>query len=141
MISALTILLFSSHFIGIIFERKFGLLGEISTLVAAGWENEGRAWKAPKISKTPVYRLYNSNAGDHHYTTSTSEKDSLVKAGWKYEGIGWYSDDAKGVPLHRLYNPNCVGAGSHHYTTSAAEKDNLINVGWKYEGIAWYGMK
>ena len=113
---------------------------EISTLVTAGWKNEGVAWKAPETSKTPVYRLYNPNAGDHHYTTSKPEKDSLENAGWKYEGIGWYSDDSKGVPLHRLYNPNAT-TGSHHYTTSASEKDNLVKAGWKYEGIAWYGMK
>ena len=114
-------------------------LQEIDNIVAAGWINEGLAWKAPVSSKTPVYRLYNPNAGDHHYTTSASERDSLVQAGWKSEGIGWYSDDDKGVMLHRLYNPNAA-TGSHHYTTSSSEKDNLVTAGWKYEGTAWYGI-
>ena len=113
---------------------------EVANLVAAGWANEGLAWKAPEKSSIPVYRLYNENAGDHHYTMSTAERDSLVSAGWKYEGIGWYSDENKGVALYRLYNPNAV-AGSHHYTTSAAERDNLIKAGWQSEGLAWYGVK
>ena len=94
-----------------------------------------RAW-----SNTPVYRLYNPNAGDHHYTPSEQEKENLVAAGWQYEGIGWYSDDAKGIGLHRLYNPN-ADAGAHHYTTSDVEKDDLVAAGWQYEGIGWYGMK
>ena len=91
-------------------------------------------------SDTPVYRLYNPNAGDHHYTTSAAEKDNLVKVGWRYEGIGWYSTGNEGQPLYRLYNPNAK-AGSHHYTTNAAERDNLKKLGWRDEGIAWYGGK
>ena len=80
------------------------------------------------------------NAGDHHYTTSETERDNLIMVGWKDEGIGWYSDDSKGTALHRLYNPNAQ-AGSHHYTTSVSEKNNLVSAGWRYEGTAWYGMK
>lgn len=112
---------------------------ERDNLVAAGWQNEGVAWKAPVTSNTPVYRLFNPNGPDHHYTISEEERDNLVNLGWQLEGIGWYSDDAKGVPLHRLYNPN-ANAGSHHYTTSVEEKDNLVSIGWIYEGEAWYGV-
>ena len=92
-------------------------------------------------SKTPIYRLYNPNVGDHHYTSSTEEQEMLVKAGWKDEGIGWYADDAEGMPMYRLYNPNCVGAGSHHYTSNAKEKAHLISIGWKDEGIGFYACK
>jgi hypothetical protein len=95
---------------------------------------------APKTSKTPVYRLYNPNAGDHHYTTSAGEKDSLVKAGWNYEGIGWYSDDAQTVPVYREYNPNAK-SGAHNFTTNKDEDTMLANAGWNQEGIAWYGVK
>jgi len=59
-------------------------------------------------SKTPVYRLYNKNVGDHHYTTSEKERDHLVKVGWRDEGIGWYSDDSKRTPVYRQYNPRAV---------------------------------
>lgn len=48
---------------------------------------------------TPVYRLYNPNAGDHHYTVEIGEKDHLISVGWKYEEIDWHSDDNKAVRL------------------------------------------
>ena len=110
---------------------------EKSTLVRAGWKDEGIGWIAPEKSNTPVYRLYNENAGDHHYTMNASERDGLIGAGWKDEGTGWYSDDDKTVPLYREYNPNAV-AGTHNYTTDKAEHDKLVRLGWKDEGIGWY---
>lgn len=88
-----------------------------------------------------MYRLYNPNAGDHHYTGSETEKNDLVNPGWKYEGISWYSaPKTSGKPLYRLYNPNCTGAGAHHYTASTKERDGLVKLGWKYEDIGWYGV-
>lgn len=92
-----------------------------------------------------MYRLYSGT--DHHYTTSTVERDYLVSVGWDDEGVGWYSDDAQGVPLHREFNPNVDpsapfnNSGSHNYTTSEAERDYLVSIGWRYEGVGWYGMK
>ncbi|WP_367614321.1 hypothetical protein [Allobaculum sp. Allo2] len=86
-----------------------------------------------------MYRLYNPNAGDHHYTPDPQEYIFLQNAGWQSEGIGWYSDDARGQALLRLYNPNTTGAGAHHYTTDAHERDYLQNIGWKDEGVGWYG--
>ena len=29
-----------------------------------------------------MYRLYNPNSGEHHYTTSRSERDNLISIGW-----------------------------------------------------------
>ena len=84
---------------------------------------------------SPVYRLYNRNAGDHHYTLHAYEKDNLIKKGWRYEGISWYSGGSN--VLQRLYNPNAK-AGSHHYTLNVNEKNNLVSKGWKYECVAWY---
>ncbi|MBR4456108.1 MAG: hypothetical protein IKS32_07770, partial [Solobacterium sp.] len=84
--------------------------------------------------------LYNPNVGDHHYTSSTEERDMLVKAGWKAEGIGWYADDAEGMPMYRLYNPNAV-TGTHHYTSSEEEQKHLISLGWVDEGIGFYACK
>lgn len=66
----------------------------------------------------PVFRLYNPNAGDHHYTMDAKEKDGLIRAGWTYEGIGWYSDLKEGTPVYRVYNPN-ARTGSHHFTTDS----------------------
>lgn len=111
----------------------------------AGWRYEGVGWTAPKISSTPVYRLYSGT--DHHYTTSAEERDNLINVGWKDEGVGWYSDDAKGQALYRQYNPNVNpkakrnNSGSHNYTTSKAENDQLVKAGWHEEGIGWYGVE
>ncbi|MFV0528561.1 MAG: hypothetical protein ACK5MN_07600 [Lachnospiraceae bacterium] len=111
-------------------------------LIQVGWKYEGVAWTAPQTG-APVYRVYNQNSGEHHYTMSAAEKSNLTNLGWKDEGIGWYSDTSKRVPLYRLYNPNAKGqfeAGGHHYTKSGVERNSLITVGWLFEGIAWYGV-
>ena len=112
-----------------------------------GWNYEGIGWIAPSESERPVYRLYNKNGGEHHYTVDPAEKTMLVSLGWNDEGIGWYSaQDAEGdplenaAPLYRQYNPNAY-ANNHNYTTSRAENDWLVSLGWKAEGIGWYGMK
>ena len=86
-----------------------------------------------------LYRLYNPNNGDHHYTTDANEYRTLPSCGWRQEGVAWYSDDAKGQPLYRLFNPN-ASVGTHHYTADANEKNVLSSIGWRYEGVAWYGM-
>ena len=112
---------------------------ERDNLVSLGWNNEGDAWNAPATSSTPVYRLYNPNAGEHHYTMSAEERDNLVSLGWNDENIGWYSDDAQSVPLYRVYNPNEF-ANNHHYTASVEERDWLVSLGWNDEDIAWYGL-
>ena len=105
-----------------------------------GWVYEGLGWTAVKLSAEPVYRLYNENGGEHHYTLNAGEKDALVKAGWSYEGIGWYSDPGKTFPLYREYNPNMFSC-NHNYTTNKKEHDYLVANGWNDEGIAWYALK
>lgn len=95
---------------------------------------------APAESSSPVYRLYNPNAGDHHYTLSSTERDRLVALGWKDEGIGWYSDTEQTVPVYRQYNPNAM-TGSHNFTTNENEDQGLRKLGWSREGIDWYAAK
>jgi hypothetical protein len=96
-------------------------------------------WVAPSEG-TPVFRVYNPFAGDHHYTTSAAERDHLVSVGWNDEGVGWCSAGEDGVPLWRQYNPNAV-AGAHNYTVSEAERDHLVSIGWHDEGVGWYGLE
>lgn len=83
-----------------------------------------------------MFRLYNSNSGEHFYTSSKKEGNKLVDVGWKYEGKAWIAPTS-GDPVYRLYNGN---TGDHHYTMSKKERDNLIRVGWKDEGIGWYSL-
>lgn len=141
---------------------------EKNVLVGLGWQDEGIGWVAPNKDQkieynpaakiSPVYRLYNPNAGDHHYTKDSRERDALVSAGWKSEGIGWYTPDTNFVydsadtgnkfkmtvtrlDLFREYNPNAKAAGSHNYTLNEAENDFLCSIGWIPEGIAWSSLK
>ncbi|MFV0529668.1 MAG: glucosaminidase domain-containing protein [Lachnospiraceae bacterium] len=69
---------------------------ERNNLVKLGWKNEGIGWYSASSKGVPLYRLYNKNAtgqyeaGAHHYTVTTTERDTLIGLGWKSEGIGWY---------------------------------------------------
>lgn len=82
-----------------------------------------------------MYRLYNTNSGEHFYTGDVKEYEQLKKAGWKDEGTGWIAPRKSSLPVYRLYNAN---EGDHHYTMSQNERRNLIRAGWKDEGIGWY---
>jgi len=86
------------------------------------------------VESIPMFRLYNPNTGEHHYTGSVVERDMLVEAGWNYEGVAWNAPVEYGEPVCRYYNPN---TGDHHYTMCATEGEELIEAGWIYEGVAW----
>ena len=79
-------------------------------------------------------------AGDHFYTTSTTERDNTVaNDGYHYEGIASYVYDvqqAGTAAFYRLFSP---GSGDHFYTTSTIERDNAVtNDGYNSEGVACY---
>ena len=105
----------------------------------SGWYYEDVAWNAPTKGGDPVFRLYNPNSGEHHYTLNADERDILIDVGWIYEGESWRSNTGgNGTPVYRLYNPNAQ-TSSHHYTTSVGEREHLLLNGWRDEGIGWYG--
>lgn len=81
-----------------------------------------------------VYRLYDPNARQHHYTTDHDEAQSLVNAGWNAETVT-FASARDGKPVYRVYNPN---TGAHHFTADIAERDHLVSVGWNDEEIGWY---
>lgn len=91
-----------------------------------------------EVREVPEYlvlrRLYNSNSGEHFYSSEPQEIEFLKKAGWSDEGDAWNAPYKTGRPVYRLYNPN---AGDHHYTLSETERDYLVAHGWKDEGIGW----
>lgn len=86
------------------------------------------------LAKTPMYRLYNPNSGEHFYTGSEVERDYLTSLGWQYEGIAWHAPIFSGAPVYRTMNPN---SGDHHYTMSWEEVEMLEEEGWLYEGVCW----
>lgn len=92
---------------------------------------------AEKVSKIPIYRVYNPNSGEHLHTMNGNERDMLVGIGWRNEGISMYVTDS-GKELYRLYNPN---SGEHFYTSDIGERDFLVTARWNDEGIAWYVLE
>ena len=90
-----------------------------------------------RYEKTPMYRVYNPNSGEHFYTASEEERDHLINVGWKDESIGWYAPVNGGQDVFRLYNAN---SGDHHYTLNPEERSELIRMGWKDEGIGWKSL-
>lgn len=102
-------------------------------LIAAGWNDEGVAWTAPKSAEIAVYRMYNPGNGDHLYTQDFNNCCDLQEAGWVYEGVPFFTN-VDGTPVFRLYNPN---SGEHFYTAREAERNELQYQGWDYEGVAF----
>jgi C1A family cysteine protease len=91
---------------------------------------------SPPSSTTALYRYWNSDAGDHFYTTDWNELGN-GNYGWAFEGIQCYvrpSQAANTVPLYRYWNSD---AGDHFYTTDWNELGNG-NYGWAFEGIQCY---
>lgn len=105
--------------------KKFIIGTTLSLMVAAS------AFIEVKAQAEDVYRLYNSNTGEHFYTKNTYERSSLIQNGWNSEGIGWYGASS-GKPVYRVYNPNSRG-GDHYYTMSHYEAQSLVNKGWRWD--------
>lgn len=60
-----------------------------NVLDKAGWESRGIVMLAnPEGEGVPIYRLYNSEGGQHMYTIQENEKDALLKMGWHLENNG-----------------------------------------------------
>ena len=75
------------------------------------------------VKKTPIYRLYNKNTGEHLFTSKENEYDKLGDKGWEKEGTTFKANLAKNnnsKGVYRVYNPNAKG-GDHHYTKSFEE--------------------
>ena len=98
----------------------------------ANWVKAGTS--EPADMKT-VYRLYNSNTGEHLFTVDANEVTVLTGLGWTDEGIAWYAP-LEGTPVYRLYNPNVEG-GEHHYTTNTAEVAALVKLGWVKDDVSF----
>lgn len=131
--------------------------GEKNHLASIGWRDEGIAWYEPEDNMTnpvkgttgdPIYRLYNPNSGDHHYTTNYKEANSLYRAGWSYDEAeiisghpgGFYDSQYYNfIPVYRQYNPHAK-TGAHNFTTSTSERNHLVKLGWRDEGVAWYAV-
>ncbi|NMM94233.1 hypothetical protein [Bifidobacterium oedipodis] len=89
------------------------------------------------LGRSPVYRLYNPNNGEHLYTMDLNEYKAIVPKGWRGEGIAFYAwpkDGTTGYQVYRVYNKF---SGRHHLTASKGERDGLVRMGWRDEGVAF----
>ncbi len=84
-------------------------------------------------ASVPLFRMYDSNSGEHFYSGSTQERFFLLNAGWQYEGVG-FNFPTEGASVYRLYEPV---SGEHLYTMDQTEVQNLLDAGWNNEGVAF----
>lgn len=96
------------------------------------WTHEGIAWTGADTGQI-VYRIFNPNAKQYHFTLSHDEAQNLVRAGWIAETVNMASA-RNGKDVFRLYNPN---NGDHFFTVNESEKNSLVKLGWKFEGVAF----
>ena len=92
----------------------------------------------------PLYRFWNSETGDHFYTTDENEKNRVLTTKewmYTYEGIAAYvyqTQQTNTLPLYRLWSSK---TGDHFYTTDENEKNTALTTKewmYTYEGIAGY---
>jgi alpha-tubulin suppressor-like RCC1 family protein len=120
-------------------------LNEYTVLGAAGWTQEGVAYKMltngiyAGVAAVPLFRLYHPGILQHHWTTDSNEASILAAtASWFYEGtIGYLlPTQAEGsVPLYRMALPS---PPLHLWTTDLNEYNTLATRGWVKEGIIGY---
>jgi V8-like Glu-specific endopeptidase len=96
------------------------------------------------ISRSPVYRFFNTVAGGHFFTVSETERDNVLAnyRQFRYEGTGFfaYAQQVSGsVPVYRFFN---TVAGGHFFTVSETERDYVINnlKQFIYEGVRFYAF-
>jgi hypothetical protein len=110
---------------------------------------------------TPLYRLWQNDAGDHFFTTFAQGKDDAIKQwGFQDQGVACYvfSSSLKGypndmhnienalgvpynslVPLHQLYQ-----AGTNHHILAVTDevKDGVIRQwGFEWKGLEGYVIR
>jgi len=132
---------FEHHYTTDAFE--YGYLGTV------GWQQEGSIGHVLDnpgsfngVVAVPYYRLYNTSARLHHWTTDPNEYYIVqTYPGWNAEGIDGFilpTQAAGTSPLYRLVLPGSAGP-YHHWTTNPSENAVLIaTYGWASEGISGY---
>ena len=101
--------------------------------------------KSTTITRTPVYRFYNTTTGAHFYTASVSERNTVqaTMPNMVYEGAAFdvSSSNSAGLsPVYRFYNQS---NGVHFYTISEAEKNHLLAnaPSMHLDGVVYYASQ
>jgi hypothetical protein len=87
-----------------------------------------------------VYRFFDTNTGDHFYTTSAAEKQQILQTlpSYHYEGVAWATPD-KGPGTEDVFRFYDTATRDHFFTDSAAERDQILKTlpSYHYEGVAF----
>ncbi|MGX8728487.1 MAG: Ig-like domain-containing protein, partial [Lachnospiraceae bacterium] len=102
-------------------------------LKAAGW-TAAKVLRAPGLSKTKVYWVYNKSTKRYRWTTDLAYAKKMKNAGNK-AGLAFYSADVKTVPVYELQKGK-----TYFYTMKKSVAKSMKNSGWTYVGIAWYAQ-
>ena len=86
------------------------------------------------------YRFFNSQTGDHLFTTSVDELNQVLKSSpnYHYEGVVGSTVD-KSVDTQDVFRFYNATTGDHFYTASTTERDSVLkNIpAYHYEGVAF----
>ncbi|GJE40215.1 matrixin family metalloprotease [Methylobacterium persicinum] len=89
---------------------------------------------------TAVYRFYDTQTGDHFYTTSSAEKAQIQQTlpWFTYEGTPW-ATPTKGADTTDVFRFFDTSSNAHFFTTSVSERDQIMKTApsFKYEGVAF----
>ena len=102
-------------------------------LKAAGW-TAAKVLRAPGLSKTKVYWVYNKSTKRYRWTMDLAYAKKMKNAGNK-AGLAFYSAEIKTVPVYELQKGN-----TYFYTMKKNVAKSMKQQGWTYVGIAWYAQ-
>ncbi|MGX8728696.1 MAG: Ig-like domain-containing protein, partial [Lachnospiraceae bacterium] len=101
-----------------------------------GWSYR-KAFRAPGVSDTKVYWIYNKTTKRYRYTTNLTYAKQQKAAGNK-AGFAFYQAASKTVPVYELAKG--TKTVTYYYTMKRATAREMQKQGWRYEGIAWYAQ-
>jgi hypothetical protein len=108
--------------------------------IASGTPTTPQGTGSTTLGLNAVYRFFDTNTGDHFYTTSAAEQQQILRTlpSYHYEGVAWATPD-KGPGTEDVFRFYDTATGDHFYTDSAAERDQILKTlpSYHYEGVAF----
>ena len=106
----------------------------VKKLRDAGWSYK-KAFRAPGLSGTKVYWVYDKTTKRYRYTTDKNYAKEMKAAGNK-AGFAFYQSESKTVPVYELSKGTTTV--TYFYTMSKSVRQQMVSEGWKAVRVAWY---